>query len=529
MSSRRSAGKLELMGGRRIISTSCKKGKYALYSSLAGWSHIISEPLSSYGVYPIGRTRHLIDSLAHLFSSSHSTKSIFFVPWDTATKDCVNNTCYLSCKSSSSCFFTLPPVPESVVEISECWIILPCRDSCKDKSHFEPFVPLPCHSKIDGILSRLKDCRIETDISNKILLSGKFLDRISTLSNYCSDSNFSHTWDGKEDMVGVESIHYLINLSFKLLNLPIELEDSLCSPFDLIFEDGEHIMLEDSEEGSVGAGRGDALEIRMKGEELEEGGIDFISDHSFISRENQSEIFPEAIYTSCSLLYEDSSKSCIRAQRELMGRERVRGLRGESFEVSSDCLSIDFIGFTEGKVGFSETLNTVGVNHSYFESPARSTEEERLEGDMVISCRFHTNYDTGISTHKTGEGEAVLSEESESLEGIRVFSGGEISFIAIHEASGKLSLTEIDTDIKVFKHMTSFHWQGVLLPPCSDGNYPPGLSARSTSCNQISPSECGEPSSFSCSRHIQNEGLPDTLRFSNSIVNKSKLNCYAYN
>jgi hypothetical protein len=55
------------------------------------------------------------------------------------------------------------------------------------------------------------------------------------------------------------------------------------------------------------------------------------------------------------------------------------------------------------------------------------------------------------------------------------------------------------------------------------------LSARSTSCNQISPSECGEPSSFSCSRHIQDEGLPDTLRFSNSIVNKSKSNCYAYN
>ena len=528
MSSRRPGEKLELMGGWRAISTSCKKGKYALYSCLAGWSHIISEPLSSYGVYPIGRTRHLIDPLAHLFSSSHCRDGMFLIPRHTATKDCVNNTCYLSCKSSSSCLFTLPSVPQSVVEISECWIILPCRDRCEDKSHFEPFVPLPCHLKIDRILSRLKDCRIKTYISNKVLLGRKFFNRIPNFSNYCSNSNFSHTWDGKEDMVGVEGIHYLINFSFKLLNLLIELEDSLCSPFDLIFEDGEHIMLEDTEEGSVGAGRRDSLEIRMKGEELEEGSIDFISDHSFISWKNQSEIFPEAIYTSCSLLYEDSSKSCSRAQRELMGRDRGRGLRGESFEVSSDCLSIDFIGFGEGKAGFSKTLNTVGVNHSNFESSACSTEEERLEGDMVISCRFHTNYDIGISTHKTGEGERVLSEEPESVEGIRVFSGGEISFIAIHEASGKLSLTDIDTDIKVFRHMTSFQLQGVLLPPCSDGNYPPGLSARSTSCNQISPSECGEPSSSSCSRHIQNEGLPDTLRFSNSIVNKNKLNCYAY-
>ena len=504
------------MGVSIIPSSYCKKEKSALYFSLAGQVCTI-EPLSSYGIYPIGMTR-LIPKipLAHLLTPPHSRESIFFIPWDSTTKNRINHTCNLSCKSSSSSLFALPSIPQSVVEFSEGRIIPSCRDRCKEESHFKPFVTFPCHLEIDHIFTRLINHRIKTDITNEVLLGWESIHRVSNLSNYCSGSDFSESWYRKEDMVWIESIHELIDFSFQFINLLLKLEDSLCSPFNLIFEEMDHILLEEIEERSVGAGRRE-LEVGVKGEGMEESFFYFLTDNIFISWNNHSEVFSESVYTSCSLVEEDSSESCKGAEGELMGRKRGRWTRGEGFEVSGYDFRIDFIGFGKNEVSFSKFRDAVRVYNSNSESFRSSTDKEVVEGDVVVSSSFHSDYYVSFLSHKAGEGEGILSEEFEPLRVVRIFSGGgEFATLLIHEACFEGSGTYINTNEKIFSHdRTSLEifWKCLVDPPFSDGNYPPGLRACGTSCNQISPSECGEPSSLSCSWHSKNEGLPDTLTF----------------
>ena len=536
MSSGRKGEEKELMGVLETLSSSCKKEKYSLYLSLPIQSRIIHEPLSSCGVYSIGMARRtpFRSSLAHPLSSLNSEKSILLIPWNSVSQNRINHTCYLSCKGSSSSLFTLPSIPESVVECSECGIILSGRDCCKEKSHLKPFVSLPCHLKIHHTFTRLINNRVKTDITNEVLGGWESIHRVSNLSNYCSDSDFSESWNRKEDMVWVEGIHELIDFSFQLINLHLKLDNSLCSPFNLILEEVAHICLEEIEERSVWGG-GRELEVGVKGKGLKEISIDFLTDNLFISWENHSEVFSETVYTSCFLIEENSSESCKGAEGELMGRDGRSTIGRESFEVSGNDFRIDFIGFREDEVSFSELRDTVRVNNSNSESFGSSTNEEVIEREMVVSSRFHTDYYVSFSCNKAGEGEGIRSKESEPFRVVRVFSGGgEFSTLLIHEACFKRSGTEIDTDEKVFSHdRTSLEiFLGYLVdPPFSDGNYPPGLRARSTSCNQISPSECGEPSSLSCSKHIENEGLPDTLTFYkyNSLKNKMHINIMGVN
>lgn len=519
--------KRELMEVPVTPLSSCKKEKFSLYFSLAGRTYIISEPLSSCWVYPIGMTRLLSTvSSAHL-CPSHRRKSIFLIPWNSGLQNSINYTGYLSCKSSSSSLFRLSSIPQSIVEISENGIILSGRDSCKEESHLEPFVPLPCHFEIDYIFTRLINHRVETDITNKVLGCWESLYRVSNLCDYSCNSDFTEPWDGKEDMLRILGIHNLINFPFQLFNLEIELEDSLSGPANLISEDKEIISLKDVYKSSEGTGGRDIFKIRVRREETEEILSDFLSDHSFISWEDNSEVFSEAVNTSCFLIEEDSSESCKGAELELVGRERGRGLGRESFKVSGNYLSIDSICFREDEVSFSELRDAVRVNNCDSKSFRSSTNEEIKEGDMVISSSFHTDCDMSFFTYEAGESEGISSKESEAIRGIWIFSGwSDFSLLTIHEIGGKGSGTDIHTDKKSFIHdITSIDifYRVLVAPPFSEGNYPPGLRAFRTSCNQISPSECGEPSSMSCSRHTQNEGLPDTLIFYS--YNRLKMTC----
>lgn len=81
----------ELMGVRTIIQSSCKNRKSALYSSLAGQTRSIFEPLSSYGVFSIGMTRLFLSlsivHSAHLLSSSYFRKSTLLIPWNSGPQN----------------------------------------------------------------------------------------------------------------------------------------------------------------------------------------------------------------------------------------------------------------------------------------------------------------------------------------------------------------------------------------------------------------------------------------------------------
>lgn len=505
-----------MMGVRTILPTSCKNRRSALYSSLAGQARIIFEPLSSYGVFPIGMTRPFSCKIPHLLSSSHGRKGILLIPWRLRAENSINGAGYLSCKSSSSSFLRFSSIPESVVEVSECGVILSGRDCCKDESHFEPFIPLPCHLKEDFVLTGLIDNRIKTNITDKILLSGESFHRVSNLCDYSCYSDFTESWDGKEDVVRVVGIHNLLYPPFQLLNLEIELKNSLSSPLYLVSENREKFSLEKAYKFSEGTGGRDIFKIRVGREELEEISTDFLTYTDFITRGNYSEVFSEAIYTSCSFIEESSSESCNGAKGELMGRERGRGPGWESFKVSGNYLSINFIGFGEDEVSFSKFIDAVRIDESDFKSSGSSFHEEVIEGEMEVSSGFHADYNRSSLSDEAGEGEGISSKESEAIRGIGVFSLGSYSFpLMVQKASGKSCLTNIHADKKGFSHdRTSFFYFECLVDPLlSDGNYPPGLRAQGTSCNQISPSECGEPSSLPCSRHIKNEGLPDTLTF----------------
>ncbi len=498
------------MGGRVILWSSSKNRKSSLCFSSAGQARIRFEPLSSCcGVYPIGMTR----LLPHSLSSSHGREGISFVSWNSTFQNNIDYTGYLSCKSSSSCFFGFPSIPEPVIKSSESGVILSGGDCSKEESHLEPFVSFPCHLEEYGVFTRLIDHRVKTD---EIFGCGEFLHRISDLCDYGCYSDFTESWDGKEDVVGVMSVHKLFNFPFQLFDLSIKLENSFSSPFYLIFGNRKGLCPEVVENPFERAGGRDIFKIRVGREELEEILFDFLSDNSLVARDYDSEIFPEAVYISCSLVEEGSSKSCEGAELELVRRNGGRGLGWERYEISSYYFSVDFIGFREYEVSFSELLDAVRVYDSYIKSFRSSFDEEGVKGEMEVSGGFHTYYDGSSLSEEAGEGEGICSKEPETIRGIWIFSVmSHFSSLIIHEAGFKPCGTNIDIDKKGFTHRTSFllNFKCLVDPLFSDGYYPPGLRAQGTSCNQISPSGSGEPSSSSCSWHIQDEGLPATLRF----------------
>ncbi len=214
--------------------------------------------------------------------------------------------------------------------------------------------------------------------------------------------------------------------------------------------------------------------------------FDFLTDNSSEARDDGSEVFPGAVYISCSLIEENSYKSWKGAEPVLVGSERWRGHAWESFEISSYYFSVNFIAFREHEMSLSELLDAVRGYDSDIKSFRSSFDEEGIKRETEISGGFHTYYDGSFFTDEAGEGEGIFSKGSETIMDIGIFSvGSHFSSLIVHEACFKPCITNIDTHKRGFTHETSY-----------------GLNFKSL---------VASPFSFSCSWHIQNEGLPDSL------------------
>lgn len=473
-------------------------------------------------------------SFCHPISSLNSLKGNIPIPGFTRTEDSIDQRGNLSWKCLSCSFFRFTPLSQSVVEVPESRVTPPSRSSGKDKSHLKPFIPLPCHPEKGPILSGLINNWVKTYVADEILFGRESFHRVSDLPYHSSHSYFTNSWDGEKNMVWVVGIHDSFDLFFYLFNLLIQLDDSFCSPFHFIPQKLEHspILKKTEKRKESSEGRMEGREILwslMKGDKSEEIRFELLTKNSFVTREKDSEVFPETIYTPCPLLNESSPEAGKGADEELLRGREERRIRWECFEELSNHERIDSISFRELEMGLSKLLDAVGIQNPHSETFASPVPEELLQIFMVVSSRFHTENNGDSFTEKRGEGKRIHSQASESLWDIGVGVDSELPFILVDKTNLKGSLRDIHTYIKGFREhrSTSFYeYLRYLVDPFfSDGYYPPGLSAQSTSCNQISPSESGEPSSLSCSWHTRNEGLPDTLTVLNSksSVNLSKL------
>ena len=457
----------------------------------------------------------------HFISPFDTFKGDIFIPFFPRGENSINQTSKFSCKCTSSSFFRFTSSSQPIVEVSHLGIISSCRGSSQDKSHFEPFVTFPCHFEEDFVFSGLINYRVKPDVSNEMFCSREPINGTTDFANDSSNSYFANSWDRKEDMIRVIGIHNSGNLMFNTFNLFLEGDNSFCSPFNFVSEErnGFFILKERKEREKFSKRRRNRrvfniFRKRISGDKRKEASCEFFSNNFLVSWVNKPQIFPESIDIPCSFLNESSSKTSKGAEGKLLWGEIGRRRFWECYKEFCNHERVNFVSFREFKVRLSEFFNAVRIDDADGKSFTFPSTKEFLQIPMPVSGGFKAKDNRGPFPKESGESKGVLPEEFESVRKIRISMNRRDSFSSlVHKADIQRSRRNINTNKKSFgtHKTTSFpkDFSGYLTFPFSpDGYYPPGLRARSTSCNQISPPGVGKPSSFSCSWHIKNEGLP---------------------
>ncbi len=558
MSSKVLGGKEGDMGISGNILPNCQRTKFNLKLPRAGRPRYALEPgSSSTGVRLKNGAARLLDFFSlqckslrwgHIVSFADTFKGDILIPFLSGGKDSIDQTGDFSCQSTSSSLFRFTSGSQAIIEISHLRITSSCRGGSEYKSHLKPFITLPGHAEESFVLSGLIDHRIEPYIPYEMFWSGESIHRIAYFPDDSSHSNFTYSGNREEYMVRIEGIQETGNLGFYSFNLFLKLDNSLCSPFNFVSEEGSKFrVLEEGKEGE------EFLERRrernsfnifrggIRGEKRKELWGKLISTDSLIPWIEEVKVLSEPINVSGSLLNEGSSESGKGAKPELgLGVSRGRGFR-ESFEEFGNHKGIDSVSFREFEMRFSELLNTIRVDKPDGKAFTFTVSKESLQVTVPVSSGLKSYNDGTSFPQESGESEDILAKKFKSLGEIRVsMYRGKISPCLVHETDFQRIGGDIYTHEKSFRthKPTSFLESncGYLVSPFfPDGYYPPGLRARSTSCNQISPSGVGEPSSLSCSGHTRNEGLfaclkagnPDTLTVlnfkSSGDINKLRL------
>jgi len=315
---------------------------------------------------------------------------------------------------------------------------------------------------------------------------------------------------------------------FNTFNLFLVGDNSFCSPFNFVSEEKDRFfILKERKEREEFSKRRRNVRIfnifgkRVSGDKREEASGEFFTNNFLVSWVNKPQIFSESVDIPCSFLNESSSKTSKGSEGKLLWGEIGRRRLWECYKEFCNHERVNFVSFREFKVRLSEFFNAVRIDDADGKSFTFASTKEFLQIPMPVSSGFKAKDNRDPFSKESGESKSVLPEEFESFRKIRISVNRRDSFpFLVHKADIQRGRRDINTNKESFSihKTTSFpkDFSGYLIFPFSPGGYypPPEVTsgrARSTSCNQISPPGVGKPSSFSCSWHIKNEGLPDTL------------------